>query len=120
MSDYSYKKSLHSRPASIINKVFSSLYSNTIYSLYSKDDPEECILEISTIGSFGPVSGRAIWSVQVNPHQWAQVIAEGIWDYTDDQPTLEIIRQSQDPSFIDCRKVGWSCRFPADIQWDRF
>lgn len=118
MTDYSYKKSFHAKPSSMVNKVFSGLYSETIYSLYAKDDSESCVVHISTLGTFGPASGRAVWSVKVHPHIWAQEIAEGIWDYTDDQQFVDIITESVDPNTINCCKLGWSCHFPAEIQWD--
>ena len=120
MADYSYKKSFHTKPSSMVNKVFSGLYSETIYSLYAKEDPEYCVVHISTLGTFGPASGRAVWSVKVNQHNWAQEIAEGIWNYSDDPQIIGIITESIDPSNVNCRELGWSCQFPAEIQWDDF
>jgi hypothetical protein len=47
-----------------------------------------------------------VWTVQINPHPWAQDIAEYIWEHLDDE---EVTENSFEPYEIDCSKVGWFC-----------
>lgn len=99
---FSYKT-----PGAMARRVFSDgLRTDNIYLLSSEENPKDPVVDIDTTAPVGPATGKSVWTVQINPHPWAQDIAEYIWEHLDDE---EVTENSFEPYEIDCSKVGWFC-----------
>ena len=82
-------------------------YSNAVSQLVPAERPEEIVVEIDATAPIGPVSNKQVVVVDVQPHPWAQEVAEGIWNQLD---WHEVDDNDVDPAEIDVAKRGWSCR----------
>jgi hypothetical protein len=99
---FSYKS-----PTAMARRVFSDgLRTDNIYLLSSEETQNQPIVEIDTTAPVGPATGKSVWTVQINPHPWSQIIAEYIWEHLDDD---EVTENSLEPYGVDCCMVGWFC-----------
>jgi hypothetical protein len=80
--------------------------SDGVYHFATKDDESDVVVILDTTGSVGPVSGRATWIAEVQPHPWGQVVAETIWESLDDN---EVEIGSPEPYDVDVGAKGWTC-----------
>ncbi len=61
----------------------------------------------------GPVSGEAIWRVEVQPHSWGQEVADLIWQGL---AWEEVTEDSEAPK-RNVVETGWFCRMIISIEF---
>lgn len=104
-----------SSPAVLARRVTEGgLSTDTVYEFVHADDPHTVIAELDTTAPIGPVSGKAVWVFDVNPHPWAQSVAEAVWESLD---WSEVPDDAEEPYDRDCVEKGWSCRILVRVGW---
>ena len=113
--DIKVKHFSYKTPNAMARRVFSvGLRTDNIYLLSSEQSQCEPIVEIDTSAPVGPATGKSVWTVQINPHPWSQIIAEYVWEHLDDD---EVTENTNEPYEIDCCKVGWFCGIKVQINY---
>ena len=104
-----------SSPAVLARRVTEGgLSTDTVYEFVDSLDPHTVVAELDTTAPIGPVSGEAVWVFDVNPHPWAQEVAELVWESLD---WSEVPEDAEDPYDRNCAKEGWSCRILVRVGW---
>jgi hypothetical protein len=117
MPEVTYKKFSFQTPDALVRKIWSALIEDTIYHLTDKDNLKYAVVELSLVSKTGLVNvASSILFITVNPHPWAQKIAEEIWQYAEDEKTIEMLKGFRNPFNVDCCKKGWKCEIP--IEWE--
>lgn len=108
MTDYgeSYRtyKSARALASAVVNGT--GFRTDSCYFLTTSTDTNDVVAILDTNAPFGPVSGRAIWRFELQPHSWGQEVAELVWDGLDKE---EVSKDSEGPG-SDVGDRGWSCR----------
>ena len=115
MSLHSEKRMVFKTPRVLANAVVngSRFRTDSHYFLTTPDDEDDVVAVVDTTAPVGPVSGVAIWRVEVHPHSWGQDVAELIWrglaweEVTDDS-------EAPKPNVA---QTGWSCRIIVSIEF---
>ena len=113
--DISVKNFSYKSPSAAARRVFSEgLRTDSIYLLSSEESPNDPVIEIDTTAPVGPATGKSVWTIQINPHAWSQIVAEYIWEHLDDE---EVTDETIEPYEVDCCKVGWFCGMKVTITY---
>jgi len=82
------------------------------YFLTTPEDEDDVVAVVDTTAPIGPVSGEAIWSVEVQPHSWGQDVADLIWHGL----AWEDVTEDSEAPKRNVTEVGWSCRMIVSIE----
>ena len=115
MSPYSEKRMVFKTPRALANAVVngSRFRTDSYYFLTTPDDEDDVVAVVDTTAPVGPVSGEAIWRVEVQPHSWGQEVAELIWQGL---AWEEVTEDSEAPK-RNVAETGWSCRMIVPIEF---
>jgi hypothetical protein len=114
MTYYAEKRKSYKTPRSLANAVvvWSKFRTDSYYFLTTPIDEDDVVVVLDTTAPLGPVSGNAIWRVEIQPHSWGQEVAELIWEALDWD---EVTEDSHEPG-SDVVAAGWSCRMIVPIE----
>lgn len=115
MSDYAEKRKTFKTPRALASAVisWSTFRTDSYYFLTTPVDEDDVVLVLDTTAPIAPVSGNAIWRVEVQPHPWGQEVAERIWDALGWE---EVTEDSEAPK-PNVAETGWSCRMIVSIEF---
>ena len=115
MSLHSEKRMVFKTPRALANAVVngSRFRTDSYYFLTTLYDEDDVVAVVDTTAPIGPVSGEAIWRVEVQPHSWGQEVAERIWQGL---AWEEVTVDSEAPK-RNVADTGWSCRMIVSIEF---
>ena len=117
MPEVTFKKFSFQTSDALVRKISSVLMEDTIYHLTDKENLKNPVVELSLVSKMGLVDvASSILFITVNPHPWAQKIAEEIWQDAEDEKTIKMLNSFPNPFDVDCCKKGWKCEIP--IEWE--
>jgi len=108
---YERYKSARALASAVVNGT--SFRTDSCYFLTTSTDTDDVVAILDTNAPVGPVSGRAIWRFEVQPHPWGQEVAELVWGGLDWE---EVTEDSEGPG-SDMGDRGWSCQLIVRIEY---
>jgi hypothetical protein len=115
MSDTYETRKQYKSPAALARAVINGTGFKTdgYYNLTTPTDEDDVVAVLTTTAPVGPVSGKSVWRLDIQPHPWGQEVAEMVWDGLEWE---EVTEDSNEPG-PNTNKTGWTCGINVEITY---
>jgi hypothetical protein len=81
------------------------------YNLCTSAGEDDYVGWLDTTAPVGPLSGKSIWRLTLQPHPWSQEVAELVWEGLE---SYEVTEETEAPTRR-IAKTGWECGLVVEI-----